>query len=186
VTRRHIPRGAGARVAGLFRRFLPGLRKAERAAKGHTPHSPHTRPSMAPDPHRTPRGTRTRAHPTKNKDRPLRRENESADTLSRDGYDVEQNPPPKPNGKEPDYKVEGEYMDCYSPTSADPDNVRDQISSKLRDKAGNLQADRIVLNLDDSPLSNDQIKDILTRKPIADLKEIIVVRGGKSVPFFPF
>ena len=77
-------------------------------------------------------------------------------------------------------------MDCYSPTSADPDNVRDQISSKLRDKAGNLQADRIVLNLDDSPLSNDQIKDILTRKPIADLKEIIVVRGGKSVPFFPF
>lgn len=43
-------------------------------------------------------------HPTKKKDLPLRRENESADTLARDGYDVEQNPPPKPNGKEPDYK----------------------------------------------------------------------------------
>jgi len=186
MTGRHVPKGTGARVAGLFRRFLPGLRRAEHAAKGHTPHPPHTRPSLPPDPHRAPRGPQTPAHPTKKRERPLRRENESADQLSRDGYDVEQNPGPRPNGKEPDYKVEGEYFDCYAPETGDLDNLRDQISSKVRDKAGKLQAERIVLNLDDSPLSNDQIKDILSRKPIADLKEIIVVRGGKSIPFFPF
>jgi Contact-dependent growth inhibition CdiA C-terminal domain len=72
------------------------------------------------------------------------------------GFDVEQNPPPKPNGKEPDYKIEGEYFDCYAPDSNKLDNVRDQISRKV--KLG--QADRIILNLDDSPRSMDEIKDV--------------------------
>jgi hypothetical protein len=40
----------------------------------------------------------------------LRRENEWADVLAENGYDVEQNPPPKPNGKKPDYRIEGEYF----------------------------------------------------------------------------
>lgn len=56
----------------------------------------------------------------------------------------------------------------------------------MHDKQGKLQADRIVLNLDDSPHTLDVLKDILTRKPIADLKEILVVRGGQVIPFFPF
>jgi len=42
------------------------------------------------------------------------------------------------------------------------------------------------LNLDDSPHSLDDIKDVLTRKPIAGLKEILVIRAGQVVPFFPF
>lgn len=90
--------------------------------------------------------------------------------------------PPKPNGKEPDYKIEGEYFDCYAPDSSNLDNVRDAISRKV--KSG--QADRIVLNLDDSPRSMDEIKDVLRRKPIADLKEIFVVKDGKVIPFYPF
>ncbi len=52
------------------------------------------------------------------KEQPLCRENESADTFAQHGYDVEQNPPPKPNGKEPDYKIEGEYFDNYAPRPA--------------------------------------------------------------------
>ncbi len=40
--------------------------------------------------------------------------------------------------------------------------------------------------MDDTPATMDQIADMLRRKPIADLKEILVVRDGKVIPFFPF
>jgi uncharacterized protein YukE len=141
-----------------------------------------TTPSGKPDPDRKPRGDRTKAHPTKKTDRGKRRENESADTLSEHGFDVEQNPPPKPNGREPDYKIEGEYFDNYAPNTNDLDNLRDGVSDKV--KKG--QADRIVLNLDDSPRSMDEIRGVLERKPVTGLKEIMVIKDGKVIPFFPF
>jgi Uncharacterized protein conserved in bacteria len=141
-----------------------------------------TNPSRKPDPHAKPRGKRTNAHPTRKKDRPLRRENESADTLAKHGYDVEQNPPPKPNGKEPDYRIEGEYFDCFSPDSGNVDQIRKGISRKV----GEDQADRIILNLDDCPRSPDEIASVLRRKPIDGLKEIIIVKDGKVIPFYPF
>lgn len=141
-----------------------------------------TTPSGKPDPGRKPRGPRTDAHPTRKLDRPLRRENESADTLSQHGYDVEQNPPTTPNGKNPDYKIEGEYFDNYAPSSKNLDNIRDEVSGKVKEG----QADRIVLNLDDCPRSTDEIRGVLERKPIAALKQILVVKDGKVVPFYPF
>ncbi|RZU52267.1 hypothetical protein EV385_4115 [Krasilnikovia cinnamomea] len=141
-----------------------------------------TSPSRPPSPNGKPRGDRTDAHPTRKKDRALRRENESADTLAQNGYDVEQNPPPKPNGKEPDYRIEGEYFDCYSPDTAKLDNIRDAISDKVRKG----QANRIVLNLDDCPRSAEEIADVLRRKPITNLEQILVVKDGKVVPFYPF
>jgi hypothetical protein len=164
------------RLRELLEELFRLLRRGEHAGGGGT------RPSRKPDPNARPRGRRTDAHPTRVKDRAKRRENESADTLAQNGFDVEQNPPPKPNGKEPDYKIEDEYFDCYAPDSSNLDNVRDAISRKV--KSG--QADRIVLNLDDSPRSTDEIKDVLQRKPIADLKEIFVVKDGKVVRFYPF
>jgi uncharacterized protein YukE len=139
-------------------------------------------PSGKPDPTRKPRGDRTDAHPTRKVDRGHRRENESADTLAQARYEVEQNPPPRPSGRKPDYRIEGEYFDCYSPNSPNLDNVRDEISDKV--KRG--QADRIVLNLDDSPMSMAEIRGVLECKPVAGLKEILVVRDGKVVPFYPF
>ncbi len=95
---------------------------------------------------------------------------------------MEQNPAPKPNGKEPDYKIEGEYFDCYSPQTKNLDNVRDEISGKVKEG----QADRIVLNLDDCPRTASEVADVLQRKPITGLKEILVVKDGQVVPFFPF
>ncbi|HZM82297.1 MAG TPA: hypothetical protein VFC19_41790 [Candidatus Limnocylindrales bacterium] len=63
---------------------------------------------------------------------------------------MEQNPTPRWNGKEPDYKIEGRYFDSYAPSTKDIDNVRDEISHKVRDpKNGLLQADRIVLDMQD-------------------------------------
>jgi uncharacterized protein YukE len=141
-----------------------------------------TTPSGKPDPGRNPRGPRTGAHPTRKLDRPLRRENESADTLSQHGYDVEQNPPTTPAGKNPDYKIEGEYFDNYAPSSKNLDNIRDEVSGKVKEG----QADRIVLNLDDCPRSMEEIRGVFERKPIAELKEILVVKDGKVVPFYPF
>jgi len=141
-----------------------------------------TTPSGKPDPTRKPRGKRTKTHPTKVRDRALRRENESADTLAENGYDVEQNPPRNERGKDPDYKIEGEYFDCYSPSTDKLDNIRDEVSGKVKEG----QADRIVLNLDDCPRSMEEIRGVLERKPIKDLKEIIVIKGGKIVPFYPF
>ncbi|GIM89742.1 hypothetical protein [Paractinoplanes toevensis] len=141
-----------------------------------------TTPSGKPDPNRKPSGKRTDAHPTKKKDRGVRRENESADVLARNGYDVEQNPPPKLNGKEPDYKIEGEYFDCYAPETGNLDNIR----AKLSEKVSEAQADRLILNMDDTPRSMEDIADMLRRKPIANLKQILVVKDGQVVPFFPF
>jgi hypothetical protein len=141
-----------------------------------------TSPSRPPDRGRKPRGDRTNAHPTRKKDRALRRENESADTLAENGYNVEQNPPKKPNGKEPDYRIEGEYFDCYSPNTQKLDNIRNAIS----DKVSTSQANRIVLNLDDSQRSADEIADVLKRKPIQNLEQILVVRDGKVMLFYPF
>ena len=141
-----------------------------------------TTPSGKPDPGRKPGGRRTDAHPTRTKDRALRRENESADTLAQHGYDVEQNPPPKPNGKNPDYKIEGEYFDNYAPETDNLDNIRTKLSKKVADD----QADRLVLNMDDSSASLEDIADMLRRKPIGDLKQMLVVKDGKVIPFFPF
>jgi hypothetical protein len=53
-------------------------------------------------------------------------------------------------------------------------------------KVSGEQADRLVLNLDDCPRSQAEIEDILRRKPIADLKEIIIVKNGQVIPFYPF
>jgi len=141
-----------------------------------------TTPSGAPDPGRKPRGRRTDADPIKKDDRALRRENESADVLSQSGYDVEQNPPTKPNGKNPDYRIEGEYFDNYAPVTDSLGNIRRKLSDKVRKE----QADRLVLYMDDTSRSVDEIAGMLRRRPIPNLKQILVVEDGKVVPLFPF
>ena len=178
--RRLIPGVDGLRAA-LDRLRMCSERMARSSPKG-TPEPGATRPSRTPDPRRQPRGHRTEAHPTRVTDRAKRRENESADTLARRGYDLEQNPPPKPNGKEPDYRIEGEYFDCYAPNSGNVDQIRKKLSRKISEE----QAERLVLNLDDTPCTMDEVADVLRRRPIAGLKEVIVVEDGQVIPFYPF
>jgi uncharacterized protein YukE len=141
-----------------------------------------TTPSGKPDPGRRPGGRRTKANPLKKKDRALRRENESADVLAQNGYAVEQNPPPKPNGKEPDYRIEGEYFDNYAPSTGSLGNIRKKLSEKVAED----QADRLIVNMDDTPCSMEDIAAMLRRRPIVNLKQILVVKDGKVIPFFPF
>jgi Contact-dependent growth inhibition CdiA C-terminal domain len=113
--------------------------------------------------------------------RGLKRENESARVLAENGYDVEQGPPPKSNLKEPDYKINGKYADCYAPSTSNPRS----ISHNIAEKVNKGQADRIILNLDDSQVELVALKKQLLENPIADLKEIIIVKDGKIILFYP-
>lgn len=142
-----------------------------------------TAPSLPPDPGRTPRGARTTpARPGKLQDRGRLRENESADVLARHGYAVLQNPPPRPNGKNPDYLIEGEYFDCYAPATPNVDEIR----SKINRKVVSGQADRIVLNLDDTTVGVAELRQLLERRPITNLREIKVIKNGVVTDFYPF
>ncbi len=130
-----------------------------------------------------PRGTKSEINPQSNKEtqRSIRRENESADILADKGYDVQQNPAPLPNGKKPDYKIEGETFDAYSPSGSNTDTIRKNISQKIKEG----QTERIVLNLEDSNVNINDLESILNRKPIEGLKEIIVIKDGQVIPLFP-
>lgn len=143
-----------------------------------------TEPSLAPDSTRTPRGTPERINPADDAPttRGKTRQNEAAETLSRQGYDVEQGLPTQPNGKRPDYRIEGELFDSYAPSTSNARNIADTIKGKV--ESG--QADRIVLNLDDSSVSLDAMRQQITDYPVPGLREIIIVKDRSVVPFFPF
>jgi len=149
------------------------------------PRSP-SRPIRDPDPNAVPTGPRART--SKNDKAPeniysAAKENESADALARAGYEVEQKPAPKPNGRKPDYKINGEYADCYAPQST-ADN--DQVISTIREKViGKRQADRIVVNLDGPQLDPRSVGEAVRRANIPGLVEVIGVRNGIVVRIFP-
>ncbi|WP_375770698.1 hypothetical protein [Archangium gephyra] len=111
----------------------------------------------------------------------IERENESARTLADNGYDVEQNPPRNRYNKEPDYKLNGEYADCYAPRTDNLRNVLYTVSKKVNEH----QADRIVLNLDDSRLTLDALQKGLLENPIPGLSQMLVLKGGKIVWVYP-
>lgn len=145
-----------------------------------------TKPTLPPDPNRVPDGSPQR--PKKKDDpekiRSLDRQNESAKTLAENGYRVKQLPESKIQGKKnPDFEIEGKFFDNYAPSGK---ATTARIDSELRKKIGKGQAERFVLNLDDASVSIADMKKQLEKFPIQGLKEIIIVKGGKAIPFYPF
>lgn len=142
-----------------------------------------TGPSNEPDPSATPRGRRT---PINDSDAPenklaLQRENETADTLSKSGYDVEQNPS-IPGNKNPDYRVEGQVFDNVAPSTGNPRNIAGRISQKVEDG----QTDRVVVNLADSSAAVGKLRSQLHDWPIEGLKEVIVIdKQGNVLHLYP-
>lgn len=130
-----------------------------------------------------PKGKRTPINPQSSREiqRSIKRENDSADILANKGYDVEQNPGKLPNGKNPDYKIEGKIFDCYSPSSSKVEQVRTGTKNKLRKE----QADRIILDLEDTTVTAKEVQSILSRKPIKGLKEVIAIKNGQIIQLFP-
>lgn len=133
------------------------------------------------NPNAQPGGTRTKIEGSAEKQRSLERENESADIMAKAGYDVEQNPT-VPGPKEPDYRIEGQVFDNYAPKTGNPK----AIAAKIHEKVSGGQADRIVLNLSDSPVGAGALSDRLQRWPIRGLKEVVVIDGdGNIVHLYP-
>lgn len=108
--------------------------------------------------------------------RSLTRENEAADTLAKNGHDIEQNPKVDGTTRNPDYCIEGEMFDCYSPAgNTKVRNVASTIEEKVIEKG---QANRVVLNLDDW---NGEVKDLIKQLydyPIEGLEEVLVIKDG--------
>ncbi|MGE4513886.1 MAG: hypothetical protein AB7E26_08770 [Chryseobacterium sp.] len=75
----------------------------------------------------------------------LELENEAAEILAKNGFEIEQNPNISGTLKKPDYKIEGKIFDCYSPNKKNT-SVRN-IWSSIEDKVLKEQTKRIVLNL---------------------------------------
>lgn len=143
-----------------------------------------TQPSGTPDPDATPGGRPT---PIPEGEAPenrlaLQRENESAQTLARAGYRVEQNPT-VPGDKNPDYLIEGRVFDNYAPTSGRARNIASNLEEE---KVLSGQADRVVLNLSGSSVSIDEMRAQLRDWPIEGLKEVIAIdRSGNIINLYP-
>ncbi|MCL2779677.1 MAG: hypothetical protein FWD73_16930, partial [Polyangiaceae bacterium] len=141
------------------------------------------KPSKSPDANAVPRGRRATFN---RKDEPetirsVGRENEAADVLARNGYEVEQKPT-VPGDKKPDYRVEGEIFDCYAPKKGTKARgIGTAIEKKVKDK----QTERVVLNMNDWDGNVESMRKQLTDYPINGLKEVKVVKGKSVINLFP-
>ncbi|HEU5130411.1 MAG TPA: hypothetical protein VFU12_20700 [Glycomyces sp.] len=167
-----------------------GLQGAPGSTSGARPASPplsKTRPSLPPDQSRAPGGSPTFISPGSSGEgqENHQAENDAAVVLARHGYPVEQNPPTRTNGKNPDYRIEGNYWDCYAIRTDNIEQVRKAIRRKVKPKDGNVQAERIVLSFDasapggPSTITPEEIESLLQRKPVTGLKEVKVVKDGR-------
>jgi filamentous hemagglutinin family protein len=110
--------------------------------------------------------------------RSLTRENESAATLANNGYKVQQNPPTLPNGKNPDYIVNGQVFDNYAPSTSSARNA----ASEIQGKVARGQTENVVVNLADTTITPAQLQAQLASYPIPGLKQVVVIdQGGKVV-----
>ena len=115
--------------------------------------------------------------------RSLMRENEAAETIAKNGYNIEQNPVIEGTTRNPDYIIEGEIFDCYSPDeNTKIRNIASTIEEKVITKG---QTERVVLNLDDWKGDVNALVKQLNDYPIEGLKEVIVVQNGSVQSIYP-
>ncbi len=126
--------------------------------------------------------------------RSITRQNEAAELLAKNGYQVEYQPkietftermryPWLDPKKKPDFKIEGEIFDAYSPSK---NKSLKNILLEMEDKTLEGQTRRILLNLDDSKLAPADIARELRFNKIEFLDEIIAVKNGKITKVYPF
>lgn len=147
-----------------------------------TPTTSGTQPSGQPDPNATPGGTPTNTEAGSPKQQEGHRiENDSATILARAGYKINQNTGEKGvNGtSDPDYNMEGKLWDCYAPNSDKRDNVRGELRDKVKKQSGS-----IVINMERSPMSVDEMKALLPHvKGLEEAK--IIDKNGNIIDAFP-
>lgn len=108
--------------------------------------------------------------------RSIVRENESAQILSKNGYHVEQNPTTL-GIKKPDYKINGEIFDNYAPSSS---NIRN-IWAGVEDKVIKGQTNNVVINISDSKVTVDALKEQFSKWKINGLDKIIIIDKSGNI-----
>ena len=114
--------------------------------------------------------------------RSIDRQNEAARTLSERGLDVEQLPNDQGRSKtsQPDLKINGELADVYSPKTPNVQSVWDAIDGKANPaNVKTFQANNVVVNLTDSPLSASEVAQYVQRNPIGGLRNLILIKDGR-------
>ena len=107
----------------------------------------------------------------------LELENEAAEILAKNGFDIEQNPFVS-GVKNPDYKIEGKIFDCYSPTSKDK-AVRG-IWTEVKEKIIKQQTRRVVINLKIWEGDMVKLQKQFSDWVIEDLEEVMyITKEGK-------
>ena len=152
-----------------------------------------TEPSRKPNLNAKPDGEPTQIGPNakKRQRKTLEAENEAAQIFAKNGYHIKQQPKVLPRdgikpGKNPDYRIEGEIFDCYTPVNS---NTRVQIiRERIRSKVAHGQTQRAVINLQKFRWKgsvNELGKQFKVRK-IHDLKEVFIIDvDGSILRVFP-
>ena len=111
------------------------------------------------------------------------RQLEAAELMADRGFLIEHNPASHvPGVRNPDYLLEGIRVDHYSPTAPSSVQVYEGIVNKVVRKQ---QASRVVVNLDDCPVSVRELQKELLSKPIQGLEEVITIRAGEIEHIYP-
>ncbi len=115
------------------------------------------------------------------------RQNESADLIASEGYEIVMLKAKKGgNGygleadSNPDFLIEGEAFDCYSPDGCKSFSVWSKVQTKTL-----KQARRIVLNLSDYQGSVYELFNQFKNYEIATLDEMLVIHDGQIFRWIP-
>lgn len=116
--------------------------------------------------------------------RSIMRQNEATQTLSEYGLDIERlQRNPKSTSKQPDLRINGEFADVYSPKSGNLQTVWGEVEKKANPAKKTFQADNVVVNLADSPLSASDVVQFIQRNPVGGLRNLILMKDGKVTVF---
>ncbi|WP_156440541.1 hemagglutinin repeat-containing protein [Burkholderia sp. MSMB1072] len=108
--------------------------------------------------------------------RAVQRQNEAAQILANHGLDVEQLPNSGLPGPNPDLKINGQIADVYSPTTKNLQTIWDNVAKKVQ-----TQAQNVVINLADSPLSGTDVAQFLQRNPVAGMNTVTIIKNGAVI-----
>lgn len=71
--------------------------------------------------------------------------------------------------------------DCYSPKSSKARNIASEMEGKVIEG----QTNKIVLNMEDSPVSVEDIQKQLKDWPIEGLEDVIGIKDGEIIHIYP-
>ncbi|MCA0908210.1 hypothetical protein LCM27_17560 [Ruegeria marisrubri] len=105
-----------------------------------------------------------------------RRENESAQILGQNGFDVIQNPAVD-GPKRPDYLINGEIYDHYAPSTDHPRRIWERVQEKVEKG----QTANIVIGLQDSSVDEDALRQQFENWPIEGLGDVLIIRPDGTI-----